>query len=72
MSQSLWYKDAVIYQLHVRSFFDSVGDGMGDFTGLMQKLDYLQATVEYALNHSALGKEFEKYLLDLAASRRGG
>ena len=34
------------------------------------KLGYLQATVEYALNHSALGREFEKYLLELAASRR--
>ncbi len=42
MSDSLWYKDAVIYQLHVRSFFDSVGDGIGDFGGLTQKLDYLQ------------------------------
>jgi maltose alpha-D-glucosyltransferase/alpha-amylase len=37
-----WYKDAVIYQLHVRSFFDSTGDGIGDFKGLAQKLDYLQ------------------------------
>ena len=39
---SLWYKDAVIYQLHVRSFCDSNADGIGDFVGLMQKLDYLQ------------------------------
>jgi maltose alpha-D-glucosyltransferase/alpha-amylase len=38
----LWYKDAVIYELHVRAFFDSNGDGVGDFAGLMQKLDYLQ------------------------------
>jgi maltose alpha-D-glucosyltransferase/alpha-amylase len=37
-----WYQDAIIYQLHVRSFYDSVGDGIGDFTGLSQKLDYLQ------------------------------
>lgn len=37
-----WYKRAVIYQLHVRSFFDSNGDGVGDFPGLTQKLDYLQ------------------------------
>lgn len=37
-----WYKDAVIYELHVRSFYDSNGDGMGDFTGLLRKLDYLQ------------------------------
>ncbi len=37
-----WYKDAVIYELHVRSFFDSNGDGIGDFAGLTSKLDYLQ------------------------------
>ena len=39
---TLWYKDAIIYQLHVRTFCDSNGDGIGDFPGLMQKLDYLQ------------------------------
>jgi maltose alpha-D-glucosyltransferase/alpha-amylase len=38
----LWYKDAIIYQTHVKSFFDSTGDGMGDFIGLSQKLDYLE------------------------------
>jgi maltose alpha-D-glucosyltransferase/alpha-amylase len=38
----LWYKDAIIYQLHVKTFFDSDEDGMGDFRGLAQKLDYLQ------------------------------
>lgn len=38
----LWYKDAVIYELHVRAFSDSSGDGMGDFDGLTEKLDYLQ------------------------------
>ena len=37
----LWYKDAVIYQLHVKSFFDSNNDGVGDFPGLIQRLDYL-------------------------------
>jgi maltose alpha-D-glucosyltransferase / alpha-amylase len=37
-----WYKDAVIYELHVRSFRDSDGDGVGDFLGLIEKLDYLQ------------------------------
>ncbi|KAA1183675.1 maltose alpha-D-glucosyltransferase [Rhizobium tropici] len=36
-----WHKDAVIYQLHVKSFFDANGDGFGDFEGLTQKLDYL-------------------------------
>ena len=38
----LWFKDAVIYELHVRSFCDSDGNGIGDFTGLISKLDYLQ------------------------------
>jgi maltose alpha-D-glucosyltransferase/alpha-amylase len=37
----LWYKDAIVYQLHVRAFHDSDGDGIGDFAGLTQKLDYL-------------------------------
>ncbi|MFP4148495.1 MAG: maltose alpha-D-glucosyltransferase [Nitriliruptoraceae bacterium] len=37
-----WYKDAVIYELHVRAFFDADGDGIGDFAGLTAKLDYLQ------------------------------
>ncbi len=37
-----WYKDAVIYQLHVRAYQDSNGDGIGDFRGLTQKLDYIQ------------------------------
>ncbi|MDR3703881.1 MAG: maltose alpha-D-glucosyltransferase [Candidatus Sulfopaludibacter sp.] len=37
-----WYKDAVIYELHLRAFFDSDNDGIGDFPGLIQKLDYLQ------------------------------
>ncbi len=39
---ALWYKDAIIYQVHVRTFQDSNGDGIGDFQGLEQKLDYLQ------------------------------
>ena len=38
----LWYKDGVIYQTHVRAFFDSNNDGVGDFQGLTRKLDYLQ------------------------------
>jgi maltose alpha-D-glucosyltransferase/alpha-amylase len=38
----LWYKDAIIYEVHVRAFYDSDGDGIGDFRGLTQKLDYLQ------------------------------
>ncbi len=39
---NLWYKDAVIYQLHVRTFCDSNADGIGDFAGLTRRLDYLQ------------------------------
>ncbi len=39
----LWYKDAIIYELHVKAFRDSNGDGYGDFAGLVEKLDYIQA-----------------------------
>jgi maltose alpha-D-glucosyltransferase/alpha-amylase len=38
----LWYKDAIVYELHVRAFCDSNGDGIGDLNGLVQSLDYLQ------------------------------
>ena len=38
-----WYKDAVIYQLHIKAFQDSNGDGIGDFEGLMQRLDYVES-----------------------------
>jgi maltose alpha-D-glucosyltransferase / alpha-amylase len=41
-SDPLWYKDAIIYELHVRAFRDSKGDGTGDFVGLTERLDYLQ------------------------------
>jgi maltose alpha-D-glucosyltransferase / alpha-amylase len=40
--EPLWYKDAIIYQLHVKAFCDSDGDGIGDLKGLTSKLDYLQ------------------------------
>ncbi len=39
---SLWYKDAVIYQLHVKAFADSNGDGIGDFRGLLERLPYIK------------------------------
>ncbi len=42
MQDPLWYKDAIIYELHVRAFMDGNNDGIGDFPGLLQKLDYLQ------------------------------
>ncbi|HWS53621.1 MAG TPA: maltose alpha-D-glucosyltransferase [Pyrinomonadaceae bacterium] len=38
----LWYKDAVFYEIYVRGFYDSNGDGIGDFRGLTEKLDYVQ------------------------------
>jgi len=38
----LWYKDAVIYEVHIRSFYDSNGDGIGDINGLIAKLPYLE------------------------------
>jgi maltose alpha-D-glucosyltransferase/alpha-amylase len=41
LADPLWYKDAIIYQLHVKSFLDSNGDGIGDFPGLISKLDYI-------------------------------
>ncbi len=42
MNDPLWFKDAVIYQLHVRAYCDGDGDGIGDFRGLITKLDYLK------------------------------
>jgi maltose alpha-D-glucosyltransferase/alpha-amylase len=40
---TIWYKDSIIYQLHIKSFYDANGDGIGDFEGLYQKLDYIAA-----------------------------
>ena len=42
-SDPLWYKDAVIYELHIKAFADANGDGIGDFRGLTERLDYVQA-----------------------------
>ncbi|HEY8578351.1 MAG TPA: maltose alpha-D-glucosyltransferase, partial [Beijerinckiaceae bacterium] len=41
-SDTQWYRDAIIYQLHVKSYFDSTNDGIGDFEGLAAKLDYIR------------------------------
>ena len=41
-SQPDWYRDAIIYQMHIKAFMDSNNDGIGDFAGLMQRLDYVQ------------------------------
>ncbi|MCC7447469.1 MAG: maltose alpha-D-glucosyltransferase [Anaerolineae bacterium] len=41
-SDQLWYKDAIFYELHVKAYYDSTQDGIGDFRGLTQKLDYLK------------------------------
>ena len=38
----MWYKDSIFYALHIRSFFDGSNDGIGDISGLTQKLDYLE------------------------------
>jgi maltose alpha-D-glucosyltransferase/alpha-amylase len=43
MPEPLWYKDAIVYELHVKAFLDTNTDGIGDFRGLTEKLDYLQA-----------------------------
>ncbi|PEN14641.1 trehalose synthase [Longibacter salinarum] len=43
LTDPLWYKDAVIYELHVRSFYDSNNDGYGDFQGMREKLPYLES-----------------------------
>ena len=40
--EPLWYKDAVIYELHIKAFMDKNTDGIGDFEGLFDKLDYLE------------------------------
>src|ERR1700710_2759613 len=40
-SDPLWYKDAIIYQIHIKSFFDANNDGVGDFAGLISRLDYI-------------------------------
>jgi maltose alpha-D-glucosyltransferase/alpha-amylase len=40
-AEQVWYKDAIIYQLHLKSFYDSNDDGIGDFPGLISKLDYI-------------------------------
>ncbi len=42
MNKTDWYKDAIIYELHIKAFKDSNGDGTGDFKGLIEKLDYLE------------------------------
>ena len=42
MIKDLWYKNAILYSLHVGTFMDSNGDGIGDFEGLSRRLDYLQ------------------------------
>src|SRR5918997_3540602 len=52
----LWYKDAIIYQLHVKSFFDANNDGIGDFAGLLAKLDYIASLgiiTELVINHTS-------------------
>ena len=45
-SDPLWYKDAIIYELHVKAFCDKSGDGVGDFRGLIDKLDYIKEQLD--------------------------
>src|SRR5690554_4748172 len=40
--EAAWYKDALIYQLHIKAFCDANGDGIGDFQGLIERLDYIE------------------------------
>ena len=61
-TQPDWYKDAVIYQLHVKAFHDANDDGIGDFEGLMQRLDYIESLGVTAIWLHAV--------LSLAAARR--
>ena len=51
----LWYKDAVFYELHVRAFYDGNDDGVGDFPGLIQKLDWIRERV------GGLGHQFGRH-----------
>ena len=51
-----WYKDAIIYQLHVKSFFDSNDDGIGDFPGLISKLDYIADLGVNAIRYCRLSR----------------
>ena len=62
MHDPLWFKDAVIYQVHVKSFYDCNGDGIGDFRGLIEKIDYFAR----ARRHGDLAAA----VLPLAAARR--
>src|SRR5450755_1400581 len=55
-SDALWYKDAIVYELHVKAFHDSNNDGIGDFLGLAEKLDYirdLRVNTELIVNHTS-------------------
>src|SRR5713226_2812971 len=58
---SHWYKDAVMYELDVRSFYDSNADGVGDFAGLIDKLQYLQ---ELGVTALVLGPSHARWLRD--------
>jgi len=70
--EPLWFKDAIIYELHVKAFQDSDGDGIGDFKGLTQRLDYLEdlgVTAIWLLPFypSPLRDERSRHYCDLAA-----
>ena len=50
-----WYKDAVFYEVHVKAFKDANGDGIGDFAGLTESLDYIQDLQPEIIHDSAGG-----------------
>ena len=64
-----WHRDAVIYQTHVRAFFDSDGDGIGDFPGLTEKLDTI-GTSPYPITLTGHGFFWLKLLPEAEAERR--
>jgi maltose alpha-D-glucosyltransferase / alpha-amylase len=64
----LWYKDAILYELHVRAFQDGNGDGIGDFPGLIQKLDHQDLDHQDLGVHSMYGT-IDDFLLFLAAAQ---
>jgi pullulanase/glycogen debranching enzyme len=66
---TLWYKDAIIYQLHVKSFYDGNNDGIGDLPGLISKLDYIAELGVNILSLAAIGRWIRYQRLSQRSSR---
>ena len=60
----LWYKDAVFYELHVKAFQDSNGDGIGDFNGLIQRLGHVQNRAQQLMTRGWLLRVTESVVAD--------